>query len=93
MTKHNEEFKTQAVQLALTSDQPYSHTAKELGINSKNLYNWIKLSDSGDNATVKLTPKQQLDMETIQLRKDLKRKDQEIEILKKAAAYFARYLK
>ena len=93
MTKYNEEFKTQAVQLALSSDKPYSHTAKDLGIDPKNLYNWIKLSDSGNNLTGQSTPKQQLAMETIQLRKDLKRKDQEIEILKKAAAYFAKHLK
>ena len=78
------------MELSLTSDQPYSHTAKELGIDPKNLYNWIKLSDSRNKLTGKLTAKQQIELENIQLLKELKRKDQEISILKKAAAYFAK---
>jgi|TARA_B100001142_G_C14256285_1_gene625239 transposase len=93
MTRYNAEFKTQAVQLALTSDRPYSHSAKELGIDPKNLYNWIKLSEATKVSTGKLTAKQELGMENIQLRKLCKRQQQELEILKKAAAYFAKHQK
>jgi transposase len=90
MNKYNEEFKTQAVELALASDKPYSQTAAELDVNPKNLYNWIKLSSTDGISTKKIPNKQQLDMENKALLKELKRKDQEIAILKKAAAYFAK---
>lgn len=92
MSKHNEEFRTEAVKLALSSDQPYSHTAKDLGINAKNLYNWIKISSSS-STQLPINYKQQLVMESIQLRKELKLVKQERDILKKAAAYFASQLK
>ena len=89
MTHYNEEFKSQAVELALSSDQPYSHTAKELGINPKNLYNWINLADKTHLASKKSSVKQR-DLEKMKLIKENKRLKQELAILKKAAAYFAK---
>ena len=83
MTRYNAEFKTQAVQLALTSDRPYSHSAKELGIDPKNLYNWIKLSEATKVSTGKLTAKQELGMENIQLRKLCKQRYSPIFVQKK----------
>jgi len=93
MKTYSQEFKAEAVKLSLSSDQPYSHTAKELGINPRNLYNWLKQSQSDNGLISTSNNKHQLTMETIQLRKELKRKDQELAILKKAAAYFAKHLK
>ncbi len=90
MTRYTEEFKQQAVELALASEQPYSATAKELDINPKTLYNWIKAAKSIDKHLSTTTNKKQLDMENKRLVKELKRKDQELAILKKAAAYFAK---
>ena len=89
MTQYNEEFKSQAVELALNSDQPYSHTAKDLGINPKNLYNWINLAGKDSVACKKLSVKQR-DLEQMKLIKENKRLKQEVAILKKAAAYFAK---
>ena len=90
MTRYTEEFKQQAVELALASEQPYSATAQELDINPKTLYNWIKAAKSIDKHLSITTNKKQLDMENKRLVKELKRKDQELAILKKAAAYFAK---
>ncbi len=89
MTHYNEEFKSQAVELALNSDQPYSHTAKELGINPKNLYNWINLAGK-THLTGKKSSVTQRDLEQMELIKENKRLKQELAILKKAAAYFAK---
>jgi transposase len=85
MSTYSQEFKDSAIKLATDSDQPYSQTAKELGIKPNTLYNWL--------STKRLTPTSEQDMETINLRKELKRTKQELEILKKAAAYFASQLK
>ncbi len=85
MNKYNEEFKTSAIKLALSSDQSYSKTAKELGVHPKTFYNWLRPHIPTNE------PKE--DMETITLRKELHRTKQELEILKKAAAYFAKNLK
>jgi len=90
MTRYTEEFKQQAVELALASEQPYSATAKELDINPKTLYNWIKAAKYTDKHVSNTTNKKQLAMENKRLVKELKRKDQELAILKKAAAYFAK---
>jgi len=40
-TKHPEDFKQEAVRLALTSDQPIAKTARELGINENTLHGWV----------------------------------------------------
>ena len=90
MTRYTEEFKQQAVELALASEAPYSHTAIELDINPKTLYNWIKAAKSTDKHLSTTTNKKQLAMENKRLLKELKRKEQELAILKKAAAYFAK---
>jgi transposase-like protein len=84
MTQYNEEFKTQAVELALNSNQAYSHTAKELGINPKNLYNWISLAGKGSISCKKLSVKQR-DVEHMKLLKENKRLKQEVAILKSGA--------
>ena len=89
MTQYNKEFKSQAVELALHSDQPYSYTAKELGINPKNLYNWISLAGK-DSLSSKKSSVKQKDTEHMQLLKENKHLKQEVAILKKAAAYFAK---
>ena len=90
MIRYTEEFKQQVVELALSSEQPYSATAKDLDINPKTLYNWIKAEKSTDKHVSNTTNKKQLAMENKRLVKELKRKDQELAILEKAAAYFAK---
>jgi transposase len=86
MKKYNAEFKKEAVKIALSSDQPYSKTAQELGVNPKTFYSWIRAEDYPDK-----TPPEGI--ETMRLQKELKRTKQELEIVKKAAAYFAKHLK
>ena len=39
--KYPLEFKVSSAQLAVDSDQPISHTAKDLGINHNTLHNWM----------------------------------------------------
>ena len=86
-------FRKQAVQLALSSDQPISKTAKDLGVLESTLYNWIsKVKDKRSDLPEKTT--KDLDLNTLheellKLRKENQRLKDTCNILKKATAYFA----
>jgi transposase len=82
------EFKTSSVKLAVESDQPISQTARDLGININTLHNWItKYSNSSkDN----MKNNENTAEENKRLKKELAMVKQERDLLKKAAAYFAK---
>ena len=92
--KYPEEFKKEAVKLALESDANIGQIAINLGINERTLQNWLdksmkeKSSIPGKTADYK-SRYQEVVNENTQLKKALKRAKMEREILKKAAAYFA----
>ncbi len=88
-------FKQQAVQLALTSNQPIAKTAKELGVSESTLYAWVssaksqKVTSATSTGTSKEMDVEKLHEELLKLRKDNQRLKETCEILKKATAYFA----
>ena len=83
------EFKQQAVK-RVADGQAISLVVKELGLSDQTLRNWVKASGEG---TLKgagskvVTPEA---MELSRLRAEVARLKRENEIIKKAAAYFAR---
>ena len=82
------EFKESAVKLAIESKQPMSQTAEELGINRTTLYTWVdKYSQLKE--TIMRTDEHIYD-ELKRIKKELARVTQERDLLKKAAAYFAK---
>lgn len=87
---YNEEFKKEAVRQALESGKPKSQVARELDVGVGLLYGWIKKSDEAK--TKGSTPKELGDekAEYRRLQSENKRLKEEVEILKKAAAYFAK---
>ncbi len=93
-TKYTSEFRSEAVKLALSSDQPSATIARDLGIKKSTLYNWISKAMQ-DKADLPKSPRptnikcQELEQENRDLKAKLKRAEQERDILKKAAAYFA----
>ena len=89
------EFKIEAVRMMETSDQPSSEIARELGIRRNQLYKWRdQLAQKGDHAFAgQDRPTKEKQSELTNLKKENVRLKEEIEILKKAAAYFARELK
>lgn len=94
--KYTEEFKGEAMKLALSSDSVVG-TAKELGIPESTLHTWVQKAkqqgeqpyelQSGEKSSVNIG-----DMltENRELRKRLARSEQEKEILKKAVTYFVK---
>lgn len=89
------EFKLEAVRLLEQSDRSPNEIAIDLGVRRNQLYKWQKqIRAQGDNAFrgPGRKPIDQSD-ELTRLRKELADVTEERDILKKAAAYFARELK
>jgi transposase len=92
---YSKEFKQEAVRLMDSSDRPATEIAMELGIRRNQLYKWKEqLESKGDKAfSGKGRPKKEDQSELTTLRQENDRLREENEILKKAAAYFAREFK
>lgn len=80
-------FKERAVKLAIESDSP-GEVAKNLGVNRRTLYGWIKRYHQGGPESTQVNDEHVFD-EVKRLRKENARLKEERDILKKAAAYFA----
>jgi len=85
--RYTEEFKIGAVKQVVDRGHPVSSVSKRLGITTKSLYAWITRFGKPDSQHNQLTAQQQ---EIRALKKELRRVTDERDILKKAAAYFAR---
>lgn len=62
--------------------------AKDLGISESCLRNWMSQADVNEGRKEGLTTDERAEL--VRLRRELRVKDMEIEILKRASAYFAR---
>lgn len=92
--KYSKEFKTEAVRLAAESDKPVTQVARELGIRQNQIYKWRKQLEAKGGAAFPGTGHVAApDNEVAKLRRELATAKEEVEILKKAAAYFARELR
>jgi transposase-like protein len=85
---HPVEFRQRAVELARTGGKPVAQLAKDLGISESCLRNWMSQADTDDNGGTKLTTAERKELS--ELRKKNRQLELENEILKRAAAYFAR---
>ncbi len=82
------EFKAEAVKLARSGGKPVSEVARDLGVSYESLRHWVKQSeiDSGEREGLRTDEREEL----VRLRRENLVLRQEREILKKAAAFFAR---
>lgn len=92
---YTKEFKQEAVRLMEESDRPAAEIAMELGLRRNQLYKWKdQLQRKGEQAfTGRGRPRKENQDELVSLQQENRRLKEELEILKKAAAYFARELK
>jgi len=83
--QYDEEFKKNAVKLSYASSKPVAEVARDLGIGDGMLYRWRqKYTPEGDK-----TRYATLEEEIKQLRLKSAEQAMEIDMLKKASAYFA----
>lgn len=88
--KFTDEYKSRAVGLVLTQGLSVAKVAGDLGIYESSLANWVKQAkvDRGSGPPGALTSDELAELR--QLRKEVKVLREEREILKKAAAFFAK---
>ncbi|BAK33142.1 putative transposase orfA for insertion sequence element [Microlunatus phosphovorus NM-1] len=86
---HPPEFRRRAVELARERSKPVAELAKDLGISESCLRRWMEQSetDAAGGSETALTSREK--KELVELRRDKRRLEMEVEILKRAAAYFA----
>lgn len=85
------EFKREAGQLLESGSRPGAEIARELGIGRNQLYKWpTELRARGAGAFPGSGARKERTTEITRLKRELARVTEEREILKKAAAYFAR---
>jgi transposase len=85
--RYPEEFRREAVELVRSSDRPRCRVAESLGISDGSLAAWVKEFE-GREAPGALSDDERAEL--ARLRKELAEVKQDREILRKAAAYFAR---
>ncbi|MES2636915.1 MAG: transposase [Pseudomonadota bacterium] len=87
---YTDEFKQEAVRLALNSTHTKSQIARDLGISVSLLYAWMNKFDAATSRGLSPADVAAEQTELRQLKAQVKQLKIENDILKKAAGYFAR---
>ena len=85
---HPPEFRVRAVELARERVKPVAELARDLGISESCLRNWIAKSDIEEGRREGVTAADRAEM--VALRRKVRTLEMENEVLRRAAAYFAR---
>ena len=86
---YTDEFKAEAIKQITERGHRVLDVSKRLGVSDKSLYVWLKRSQQRSQSPVK-DDVSALKGELARTKAELKRTTEERDILKKAAAYFAR---
>jgi len=100
-SKYTREFRDSSVQLVMNLEESTAKIAKDLDVNEKTLYNWVRVHKKANNLSImprgyiaagngKSNNKETVEEEAKKLRAENKLLKQERDILKKATAYFAK---
>ena len=89
MKKYSEEFKKEAVRLALEGGMSRSRVARDLGVNINSLASWIKTAKATRGWDIRET----LEQENRRLRRELAIVTEERDIVKKAVGIFSKELR
>jgi len=89
--KYTKEFKQDAINMVIDQGYSANEVGKRLGIGQSNVSRWVReyRADQKDLAEGEI-PRKELETEIRRLKKENQRLQMEREILKKAAAFFAK---
>lgn len=88
-SKYPEQFRKDAVELVRSSDRPLRQVVRELGVNHENLRNWVRTAARfGVTSPGCVSAGESEELRA--LRKRVAELELEKDILRKAAAYFAK---
>jgi transposase len=88
--QYSREFKLEALRLAAIGDKPATQVARELGIRVNQLGKWKKQLEAEQAVGAPAKRGRPVDGDLERLRRENAGLQEEIDILKKAAIYFAR---
>ncbi len=89
--KFTKEFKADAVNLVIEQGYNRSEVGRRLGVDSSNISRWVReFKSEEEDVSVGGVSRRELEEENRRLLKENKRLQMEREILKKAAAFFAK---
>ena len=90
--RYTKELRLEAVKLVMEEGLSWGEAARRLSLPTSTLANWVKAAKAGKLGDVgkKYRPLTEVEMELARTKKELATVKMECEILKKAAAYFAR---
>jgi len=90
--RYTREFRQEAVKLVMDEGLSWGEAAQRLSLPTSTLANWVKAAKAGRLGEVgkKYRPLTEIEMELARTKKELAEVKMERDILKKAAAYFAR---
>jgi transposase len=89
LSAYTDEFRQEAVRLVLAGVRPLAEIARELGVNQETLRIWVRRQTKQDGGRPQ-SGRILLEEENRQLRQQNAKLLEEREILKKAAAFFAK---
>lgn len=84
---HPPEFRRRAIDLARLGEKPVSQIAVDLGISDSCLRSWLRQADIDEGRRDGTSSAERAEL--VELRRELRVAKMEIEILKRASAYFA----
>jgi transposase len=87
---YSDEFKREAVKQVVEGGHPVAEVANRLGVSSKSIYTWLRDGHGRSRTSKNAETMDGLRDEVIRLKTELKRTKEERDILRKAAAYFAK---
>jgi transposase len=82
------QFRREALELIRISDKPIAQIAKDLGVTDQTLRNWKRQAEIDAGKAEGLTTDERAELR--ELRRRVRTLEMEREVLKKAAAFFAR---
>ena len=90
--KYTREFRQEAVKLVLEQKLSWAKAARQLSLPTSTLANWVRAYNAGKLGEIGKTyrPLTEIEMELARMKKENAELRMERDILKKAAAYFAR---
>jgi transposase len=93
LKRYDEQLKQQAIEMALEGSKSVAQIARDLDIKENTLYGWVDKYRRANPSKVSAQPAPSkpvdLEAENRKLKRDLARALEDVELLKKAAAYFA----
>ena len=89
-SRYTDEFKAEAVKQIVERGYPVSEVSERIGVSANSLYKWLKEDARNPKSLKAEGANKELEAENARLKRELRRVEEERDILKKAAVYFAK---